>query len=224
MPAPEVELARRDLELGHADRALDRLQGLGPEAPAAVHWIRACASARLGRPLQLRVALRDLAACDAPPPQAMADTARLLAEAVLGGDGPLLAAGSQLASALGRTDLDPPALGAWNALVDTSDGRATDVLTLAALARHLGRTEAAIQLARGAQDTSRHDGEVDTFAAATWLLAALCRAEGDPVLAEEVLQHGARWIERLQPGRSDAYLSDAEQLIEAWTQTAPGAC
>lgn len=220
MNPSHLDLARHDLEAGNPARALDRLVGSDHPASGEAHRLRALAAAALGRPLAVRVALRDLAASEDPAPPASDAIARPLADAVLDHDPSRAQGWLLIAAAAGRDDVDEPALCAWNALISCSDGRSHDVLRLAALAHRLGRTDDATTLARGAQDAARHEGRADAFATSSWLLAALCRAAGDDELAEDVIRNAIRWVERLSPGAAEDQLDRSRRLVEAWTRTA----
>ncbi len=211
-PHPAVELAREALREGRAQDALDLVRGVdAPDTP----WIRAVASATLGDPVRVHLAIRDLNRTAAWPEEPTHDVARAFAAAVCEG-APETAAWRVLATAvLALLDVAPPPTDlhlAWEIAARDADRatgpeRARLIVLLAALRRRMKHLDAARDLARGAQDAAMSSMDADAFVEASALLADICTDDGDAPLAEDVRRHALRRLELGWDGRTRARLA-----------------
>jgi hypothetical protein len=199
-PHPNVESAHEALRDGRAQDALDLIRGVdAPEVP----WIRAVASATLGDPVRVHLAIRDLNRTGAWPAEPTHDVARAFAAAVCE-SAPETAAWRVLATAvLGLLGVEPPPTDlhlAWEVAARDADRatgpeRARLIVLLAALRRRMRHLDAARDLARGAQDAAMSVMDADAFVEASALLADICTDDGDAPLADDVRKHALRRLE-----------------------------
>lgn len=195
-----LALAYDALRDGRAQEALTLVRDV--DAPG-IHWIRALASATLGDPVRVHLAIRELSRADAWPAEPTHDVARGFAVAVCEGT-PETAAWRVLATAvLGLTGASPPANDlhlAWELLARDADRavgaeRARLIVLLAAVRRRMKHLDAAQDLARGAQDAAMAALDADGFVEASALLADICADEGDLPLSADVRRHALRRLE-----------------------------
>lgn len=196
-----LDRVRAALHRGQAAEALALCTSAHTDGGPADAWARALAAAAAGSPLQARIALR-AATRDGPLPEgALADVARPFALAVLTGDAEAATGWRVLAGPLHGAlteDAAPTDVhAAWNLLLAAADAAAPDdrhrwVVLLGLLQLHRGDAAAATPLLRAAQDGAARRRDAPVWRDATLALARVCRLDGEPELAQDVVRHGTR--------------------------------